>query len=107
MNVRERILGVIAIFSFFILSASLVLWKTSNQNLKVAAIAAALFLCGIIFSRQKVAVICASLLFAGVRWGIGAIFTHDQRAATAALLFLSIPVLLFVLDTSTERFRRF
>ncbi len=79
-------------FSLLILSGYFILWSTSNKNLTVITITAALFLIGIGFSPQRAVTVGSAFLFAGIRWIIGAISTADVRAIVAACVFFSVPV---------------
>jgi FtsH-binding integral membrane protein len=103
MNVRETVFAMIAAFSFLVLSTYLVLWKDSNRDLRIVCITAILFVVAIVFSRRKDVAVGGSFLFAAIRWALAAIVTHELRAITATVVFLSVPALLLFLDSRKRK----
>jgi hypothetical protein len=100
---RETTFVMIATFSFLVLSAYLVLWKQSNQDIRIVEAAAILFLLGVLFSSRKAPTIATAFLFTGLRWTFGAIVTHELRAIIATVIFLSVPTLILYLDARKRK----
>lgn len=100
---RQTASVLVAGFSFLVLSAYLLLWRHSNQDIRITIASAVLFFLSVVLAPRKDVTICAAFLFAGLRWAVAAIITFEARAIIGALLFLSVPALLLFLEARRQR----
>lgn len=100
---RETLCGLVAVFSLLILSAYIVLWNESNRDWRIAGAVFVLFVLGVVFSPRRNVVVAAAFLFSAIRWGIVALITWQPRAIVATAGFLSVPILLLIVDARKQQ----
>ncbi len=80
--------------------------ERNQQRLKDPIACVILFSFALILARRKDVTLFAALGFAGLRWAIAAIVTHELRTVIATIIFLGIPILLIfgMLDDRSQFF---
>ncbi len=95
--------ATIGAFSLLALTAYVVLWQQTNQDLRIAGGSALLFLLALICAPDRGATLGVTFLFSGFHWFVVALFSAGIRELVAALALLLVPAVIVGIAALKER----